>query len=61
MKPTCTACQFLRVVLTGCAGALAGAWLAPRLGFDEHELIMPATLGALAALAVGALIFRKRS
>jgi uncharacterized membrane protein YeaQ/YmgE (transglycosylase-associated protein family) len=56
----CSICRFLRVVLLGSAGAIAGAWLAPRLGFDERELIMPATLGALAALALGVLIFRPR-
>lgn len=60
MKPACTFCRFLRVVLIGCIGALAGAWLAPRLGFDQQELIMPATLGALAALAFGAWVFRPR-
>jgi len=56
----CTLCRFLRVVVLGAAGAIAGAWLAPRLGFDERELIMPATLGALAALALGVLMFRPR-
>ena len=60
MSSRCTICRFLRVVLLGSAGAIAGAWLAPRLGFSERELIMPATLGALAALAVGVMLFRQR-
>jgi hypothetical protein len=51
---------FLRVVLLGSAGAIAGAWLAPQLGFPAGEVIMPGTLGALAALGLAALLFGPR-
>lgn len=60
MKKGCGICNFLRVVLLGSAGAITGAWLAPHLGLDEHQLIMPATVGALLALGLGALIQRLR-
>lgn len=60
MRQTCHLCLFLRVVLLGSAGAIGAAWLAPRLGFDEHALIMPATVGALLALGLGALLFGPR-
>lgn len=60
MKQRCGVCDFLRVVLLGSGGAIAGAWLAPRLGLDEHQLIMPATVGALLVLGLGALIMRLR-
>lgn len=60
MSDDCGLCRFLRVLLLGAAGALAGAWLAPHLGRDPHQLIMPATLGALAALGLGVLLFRRR-
>ena len=60
MTGGCGICRFLRVLLIGAAGALAGAWLAPRLGFAEHDLIMPATLGVLVALALGLVLFRGR-
>lgn len=61
MNAGCPACRFLRVLLLGSAGALGGAWLAPRLGLPADQLIMPATLGALAALALGVMLFRDRN
>jgi uncharacterized membrane protein YeaQ/YmgE (transglycosylase-associated protein family) len=60
VRQTCHLCLFLRVVLLGAAGAIGAAWLAPRLGFDERQLIMPAVIGALAALGLAALLFRPR-
>lgn len=60
LNTACPACRFIRVVLLGAAGALAGAWLGPRLGSPQDQLILPATLGALAALALGVILFRSR-
>jgi uncharacterized membrane protein YeaQ/YmgE (transglycosylase-associated protein family) len=48
------------VVLLGSVGALAGAWLAPQLGYGNGELIMPAAIGALTALGLGALLLGPR-
>lgn len=59
MNRHCTLCRFLRVLLLGGAGALAGAWLGPKLGAPANALIMPATLGALAALALGVAFARR--
>jgi uncharacterized membrane protein YeaQ/YmgE (transglycosylase-associated protein family) len=60
VRQRCHLCLFLRVVLLGSAGAIAGAWLAPQLGFPAGEVIMPGTLGALAALGLAALLFGPR-
>jgi uncharacterized membrane protein YeaQ/YmgE (transglycosylase-associated protein family) len=60
VNTSCGICHFLRVVLLGSAGAIAGAWLAPYLGMDPHQRIMPATVGALVALGLGVLILRLR-
>lgn len=59
MARRCATCRFLRVVLLGCAGALAASWIALQLGVDRGQLIMPATVGALLALALGVLLSKR--
>lgn len=61
MSKPCTTCRLFRVFLLGSGGALLGAWLAPHFGYASNELLMPSTVGALLALALGAWIFSPRS
>jgi hypothetical protein len=61
VSKTCPTCRLFRVFLLGGGGALLGAWLAPRFGYGSDELLMPAVVGVLVALGVGALIFAPRS
>lgn len=57
--PSCQFCQSVRVVLFGGIGAAGGAWLALRWGVDRDQLLMPATVGALIALAIAVLVSKK--
>jgi uncharacterized membrane protein YeaQ/YmgE (transglycosylase-associated protein family) len=60
LNRNCPTCRLFRVFLLGVGGAVAGIWLAPRIGYHQPDMLLPAAIGVLVALAIGGLFTRPR-